>query len=239
MAELFNITHDANNLNEYDSTVTDGGDLSTGTPGLAGTTAKMELLVDDTATAYGQKNFTVITSREWRLRCYIDPNGITLPGYNHFLFCLVYHGGILTEIHIENRGDVYTIRARQQDDNWASRATGYYTITDAPHYVEVYVKHATSSSANNGILTLWIDGVQKQTITDLDLYDRGQPELVQLGAPFGAPADTSGTLYLDEFVFRDDGTEIGPVAAAGQPAILRTQFVPTGAGTRNRPGGWN
>lgn len=26
---------------------------------------------------------------------------------------------------------------------------------------------------------------------------------------------------------------------AGQPAILRTQGVPTGAGTRNRPGGWN
>ena len=42
MTELFNVTHDANNLNEYDSTVTDGGDLSTGTPGLASTTARME-----------------------------------------------------------------------------------------------------------------------------------------------------------------------------------------------------
>ncbi|NIV35549.1 MAG: hypothetical protein GWN58_40675, partial [Anaerolineae bacterium] len=30
----------------------------------------------------------------------------------------------------------------------------------------------------------------------------------------GIDAGTSGTIYLDEFVFRDDATEIGAVSAA-------------------------
>ena len=36
--------------------------------------------------------------------------------------------------------------------------TSYYTITDDENYIEVAWKAATSPGANNGELTLWIDG---------------------------------------------------------------------------------
>lgn len=37
---------------------------------------------------------------------------------------------------------------------------------------------------------------------------------------------------------RSDTDKI-PAAAGGQPTTIRTQGVPTGPGSRNRPGGWN
>jgi len=218
MAVLFNITHDANNLDEYDSTVTDGGDLSTGTPGLAGTTAKMQALIDDTTVIYGQKDFTQITSAAYRFRLYIDPNTITIPSFNSFFICDVScSGGQLARVLLYYQtGYGYRLQVSHQDDDYAAHSTSFYSITDAEHYVEVLVTWASSALAHDATVTLWIDGDQKEQLTGLDIFNRGKPNRALLGATAGVDAGTAGTLYLDEFVLRDDDTEIGPVAA---PAI--------------------
>ncbi len=103
------------------------------------------------------------------------------------------------------------------DDNLSSQTLGPYDISDAEHYVEVLVTYASGPSANDGVMTLWVDGSQQGTDTTLDLYNTTKPNEARLGAVVGIDSGTSGTFYLDEFVLRDDDTEIGPVSGGGVP----------------------
>jgi hypothetical protein len=74
-------------------------------------------------------------------------------------------------------------------------------------------------------MQLWIDGASKQTITGIDNYDRFVNSFYfQFGAVY-ISTTASGTLYMDELVINDDGSEIGPVStgAAGNPYYAYAQ----------------
>ncbi|MEA3441707.1 MAG: hypothetical protein U9R58_15640 [Chloroflexota bacterium] len=119
--------------------------------------------------------------------------------------------------------------------------TSYYTISDDEHYIEFDWIAANSPGANDGELTLYIDGVQKEQLTGIDnvasltavlektsktaqLYDIKYYEMVffdksMLGAVTEIDNGTRGTLILhmlrtglDAFESRSDGY-IGQVAA--------------------------
>lgn len=139
---LFNITHDANNLNEYDSTVTDGGDLSTGTPGLAGSTAKMEALIDDATAIYGQKNQTAPASNQIRYRFYIDPNSLTMGTNEAFKFAssnTSISPWELFDVKLqETTGDYYLNILYFNDSDYLDQDV--QMVTDAAHYVEIHVE---------------------------------------------------------------------------------------------------
>jgi len=217
MAEIFNIQLETD-LSEFNSTVTDDGDLAqSGAAALAGSSGGMACLIDDATAIYGQKDFTQITSSAWRLRVYLDPNSLTMASGDEFwVLALRYNVGnrFLLELHYD--GTNYEIRAETSDDASSWHQTAYYDITNEEHYIEVLLEYASSSSATDAVLTLWIDGAQQEQVTDFNLYDLTKPNNARLGMLGVRDAGTSGTYYLDEFVFRDDDTEIGPVAA---PAI--------------------
>lgn len=216
---IFNITHEVGDLSEYTSTVTDSGDLSvTGAAALVGNYG-LSALIDDTNGIFGEIEYTQITSGEYRWRFYVDPNGLTMAGGDAFYLCRI------TKQETSGRADVnlkysggYNINARVREDDGTYRVTADYVITDDVHYIECLVQYASGPTGNDGILTLWIDGVQKESITDVDLDGRSQPDEAFLGPHSNIDAGTSGTLYLDDFVLRDDSTEIGAApAAAGNP----------------------
>jgi len=210
MAELFNITHDADNLDEYDSTVTDAGNLSTGTPGLASTTAKLEALIDDTTPIYGQMTVSSPASNQLRLRFYVDPNSMTIPNYAT-LTVLLFTGERLVHVELYNNNGTYAIVTRAVEDDWSYPSLGAQNITDAEHYVEIHViAHATAGS-----VTQWIDGEAAGALTALDndaMMDG--VTYVRFGAAADIDAGIAGTLHLDELLMNDDGSEIGPVTAA-------------------------
>lgn len=216
MTELFNITHDLNDLSEYDSTVTDGGDLSTGTPGLAGSTAKMEALIDNTNAMYGQKNVSV-TGNDLRFRFYVDPNSLSMSaGSGHRICYWVLSDSPWQLCALEMyylSGTSYQIQLAVEKDDSSMSYSGKFTITDASHYVEVHIERASSDVASDGQARLWIDGDLKNTMSSLDIYDLWSLIYrARLGPDYGIDATTSGTFYLDEFRANDDGGEIGPVA---------------------------
>jgi hypothetical protein len=133
----------------------------------------------------------------------------------------LYNSGDRVQVHLRQAGSSYQLQTRLRDDNGAYPSTGYYSISPDEHYVEVLVEYASSSSANNGALTLWIDGILVARKASIDLYYRGKPNRIQFGAISGIDSGTRGSLYLDEFVLRDDGTEIGPVGStAASPAPM-------------------
>lgn len=213
MGEIFNITHDANDLDEYTSIVTDGGDLSTGTPGLASTAARMEALINDTTVIYGQKDFTQITATAYRFRFYIDPNTLTMGAGEDFRVCRLQAGNsVRSWVSLQYDGG-YEIRAGIINDDVEGKMTDWYDVTDAEHYIEVLVEYGSGADENDGELTLWIDGVQRENRGGLDIYNISKPDGARLGAVKDLDVGTSGTLFLDEFVFRDDDIEIGPAPA--------------------------
>ncbi|MEA3439300.1 MAG: hypothetical protein U9R58_03370, partial [Chloroflexota bacterium] len=129
---------------------------------------------------------------------------------NHTLY-YGYKGAISPVVRVELRysGGNYQIRAQVRKD-FLFVNTSYYTISDVEHYIEFDWKASTSPGANNGELTLWIDGVQKEQLTNID-NDTLYIDRVRLGAVTEVDTGTRGTYYFDAFESRSDGY-IGPVA---------------------------
>lgn len=226
MVELFNITHDANNLNEYDSTITDGGDLSTGTPGLADTTAKMEALIDSIGGIYGQKNFSSAPGADLRMRFYFGPNTLTIPGDGDSFYIFRLHSSTqsyLLRFYLGRRdADGYWIRSVYVNDVGTGHYLTEYGISDGPHYAEFHLEREGSDGAGDGRFRFWLDGVLIGTHSSLDNWSEcNDIDYTQLGAIGSIDADISGTIYLDELKANDDGSEIGPVVAGGVVILRR------------------
>lgn len=221
MSVLFDITHDADNLDEYDSTATDGGKLSTSTPGLVDTAAKMQALIDDTTAKYGQKNQAAPGSNEIRYRFYIDPNGITMGNAEAFVACRLDGGASFHRTYLR----YYVATGYQIWSAWYNDG-GYeggstYNISDAEHYCEIHIKRATSDTDDNGEVYVWVDGNLVSSDTDVDNWDLfAAMAYFRLGACESVDAGTSGTVYLDELKANDDGSEIGPVVPAGWATMI-------------------
>jgi hypothetical protein len=85
------------------------------------------------------------------------------------------------------------------------------TITDAPHYIELMLTKATNSSSNDGRMDWWIDGVVQTAAIGIDNYNLlNDNDFYQELGTADVFATTTGTVYEDEFVLRNDNIEIGP-----------------------------
>jgi hypothetical protein len=230
VSQLFDITHDDNNLDEYDLVVDDGGDLSTGTPGLAGTTAKMEAMIDDTTAIYGEKNFS-LTTDDFRVRIYLDPNSADYEADDNHRILDVHDDSDsalqMFLLYLRHDGSNFELRLAAGEDDTGEDYSDTYDISDAVHYVEIWVERATSDVAGDGDCTLWIDEVQKWnqggTLDNYDLFPLQDRCRVGAWSFGGTP---TGTVHLDEILANDDGSEIGPVAGIAGPLVGR---VPVGS----------
>jgi len=194
----------------FDSVVTDGGRLSwSSSAGLGGSSGGVSVQADDTVTIYGRKDWTQITSDEYRFRFYFDPNGYAEYGIGQILAIYDNNSGRLQVSYTSSSGPDHSVRVRYMDDSMGWTYLGSsVSISDAEHYIEIHVEYASGASANDGQITYYIDGVQQQQVSNIDLYNLSKPSSVRLGVPYTGN-DWNSTFYLDEFIFRDDGTEIG------------------------------
>ena len=232
MALLWNVTHDAGNLDEYDGTVTDGGDLSASVgSAMAGTTNGMAALVDDTTAIYASMNWNGASGNELRFRFYFDPNDFTRTegGDNYTqisyfnLTNAPWNAGTLF-LFTDVSETEYTLRLRAREDDGTDLGSTYHAILNDANYIEVHIERASSNVADDGQARMWINGVLKETIEDVDNYDLWDVwEKIDLGADTVA-ANSSGTLYFDEFKANDDGTEIGPVSAGISLPVLEHHY---------------
>ena len=223
MSELFNVTHELGTLDEYDSTVVDGGDLSAHADGaLAGTSYGLKCVIDDTTGIYGVVNISPPASNQLRVRFYVDPNGITMGDWESFY--LMFEGPNSGFENIAARfysvSGNYRMSPGVRDDGNIWRESSSVAISDAPHYIEFHLVRATSDVASDGYVDWWIDGAAQTRLANIDNYDgwSGITDL-RFGAVSSLDAGTSGTLYLDELRANDDGSEIGVAVAAEKDGI--------------------
>jgi len=189
--------------------VVDAGDLSvTASAALVGSQG-LQAVVDDINIIYVTDD-SPISEPRYRVRFYFDPNSIVMASGDSHGILYAYVGtstAVIRGIFCFCSG-AYQIQFGLLNDSGIWQNTSAVTISDVKHPIEIDWQAATAAGANNGSLTLWIDGVQKSTVVGVD-NDTRRIDRVRIGGVYSIDTGTHGTYYFDDFVSRRQ-SYIGP-----------------------------
>jgi len=160
----------------------------------------MQVMINDTTNMYVTDD-TPSAESGYRMRFYFDPNSIAMAEGNAQYIFTGYDVSAVFQVEFRFSGGIYQIRLRQYNDGGGVQSTNWVPISDSSHFIEVSWWAATAASANNGGITLWLDGVQQESLSGVD-NDTRRIESIRLGAVSGVDVTTSGIYYLDAFEAR-------------------------------------
>jgi RHS repeat-associated protein len=217
---LFSDGFETGTLAAWSYNVNDGGDLAASTSAAILGTYGMRALLDDNVAIY-VRDYSPWDETHYRARFYFDPNSVPMAnGDWHSIFRGFGHADTYFRLLFRFAAGDYQVRAEVSTDLWSWFNTAWFTLTDGPHALEIDWKAATAAGANNGLLTLWVDGTQQATFTTID-NDTHLIQAVDLGPYAGVSTGTRGTTYTDGFVSHR-ATSIGLDPAAPTPPPLPT-----------------
>ena len=185
---------ESGNFSAWSSTFGAGSRITvTGAAALQGAFGMRAVLSGNTP-GYVTDN-TPINETSYHARFYLHPNGTSPRGSAHDIFVGREASGA-TIFRVQYRrttSGLYQIRGAVLRSGGTSY-TGWQTITNAPHAIEIAWQSSVSAS-----FSLYIDGVLKQTLSGLNTSAR-KLESVLLGPSSGLTRSMSGTEYYDAFV---------------------------------------
>jgi hypothetical protein len=168
--------------------------------------------VDDTAPLFVQDD-SPRSERRYRARFYLDPNGFD-PGESQAhrrtrVFIAFAEGPSrrVAAVVLRRLNGLYGLMGRARLDDNAQADSGFVTIADGPHWVEIDLMAATGPDAFDGSFEIWIDGVSAARLTGLDNNAAGV-DFARLGA-LSVKIGATGTLFFDDFDSRRS-SRIGP-----------------------------
>jgi len=205
---------ESGDLSAWSSAQTDGTDLLVRpTAAMDGTGMGLRARVNDVNSLYVADE-TPRDESIYRARFWFDPNGFDPGLAQSHLRTRIF---ILFEENPTRRLAAVVLRrlatgqlglmARARLDDNTQADTGFVTLTDAPHAIEVAWTRSATPEAADGSIALWIDGVPSGRRDGLD-NNRSSVDFVRLGA-LSVKTGAAGTLFFDEFVSRF-ATYIGP-----------------------------
>ena len=201
---------EAGNLAAWSASVVDGGNLSVSPAAALVGAQGLQALINDNTAIYVVDDQPTGEPR-YRARFYFDPNTIVMAtNDNHPIFQGRTGGGVVA-LQIQFRftgGSLYQVRVLVLNDASTNSSSGWVTLSDAPHALEIDWRAATAPGANDGGLTFWVDGVQRANLTGVD-NDTRRIEQSRLGAVAGIDSGTRGTYYFDTYEARRQ-SYIGP-----------------------------
>jgi hypothetical protein len=200
---------ESGSLSAWSAAVTDSGDLSANASAALVGSQGLRAVINNTTSIYVTDD-TPNSEARYRARFYFDPNSITMSNGNAHYIYYGYTGTSTDVLRVEFRrsSSLYQIQAALRNDKSTWSTTNWFTISDAPHFIELDWHASTAAGANNGSLTFWIDGVQQANLTGVD-NDTRRIDRIRLGAISGLDSGTFGTYYFDAFESRRQ-TYIGP-----------------------------
>jgi hypothetical protein len=198
-------------LAAWSSSVTDNGDLAVTTAAALAGTYGMEARINDNNSIFVTDQSPAAEPR-YRARFMFNPNTIAMAKSDaHLIFAGLNATGT-SVVQIELRSGThslrYDVRAKILNDGNTYANTAWTTLTNARHSLEIDWRASTAPGANNGSVTMWVDGAETGAATAID-NDTRRIEAVQLGAVSGIDASTRGTYYFDAFTSQRY-TYIGP-----------------------------
>ncbi|HEX5839465.1 MAG TPA: hypothetical protein VFY26_16635, partial [Anaerolineales bacterium] len=139
----------------------------------------------------------------YRARFYFDPNSISMASGDTHIILRGYSGSstVVLRVEIGYSAGGYQVRAGLANDGSTFTDTTWVSLTDAPHVIELDWHAAAGAGANDGSLTLWVDGVERHKLVGID-NDTRRIDRVLLGALASVDAGTRGTYYFDAFESR-------------------------------------
>lgn len=215
MSVIANVDFETNNLNVFTGGTSDAdGDMTIqAAAALCGTNYGLQVVIDDTNAAYGSVGNLNSTTGKVRARFYIDPNSPTFDTGEDVKVAAFRNtsAAFLAFVSLLKTGSNWYIAAGAYNDASSFTAATSIAITDAPHCVEFYLQRATNATSNDGRFDVWVDGTGQQSVTNIDNYDRfNVMGYVRLGA-ISFSGTPLGTIYLDQLVVNDDGSQIGGI----------------------------
>jgi hypothetical protein len=200
---------EAGTLATWTSSSTDAGDLSVAPAAALVGSQGLQALIDDANVLSIVSDHPAAEPR-YRARFYFDPNTISMASGDVHVILRGYSGASIVALRVEfgYAAAVYQIRAGLVNDGSTSTLTSWFSLTDAPHAIELDWRAGSGAGANDGSLTVWIDGLEKQTLTGID-NDSLRIDRVLLGALSSIDPGTRGIYYFDAFESRKQ-TYIGP-----------------------------
>jgi hypothetical protein len=206
---IFQDGFESGDFSKWSSSSTDGGDLSLSASAALGNTGLgMQAAVNDT-TALFVEDDTPQSEAHYKARFYFEPNGFD-PGeaQGHLrvrLMILFDDAGTrrLSALVLRRKAGAYAIEQRCRRDDNSQADSGFFPITDAPHWFLVDWRQASGPASGDGVCSLTIDGTTLSTQATLqnNVSTVGRVRLGTLAVKPGA----SGTPYFDEFVSKRMG----------------------------------
>jgi hypothetical protein len=200
---------ESRDLSAWSASTTNGGNLSVSTNAALVESYGLQATINNT-NAMLVRDDSPNAEPRYRARFYFDPNSITMVNGDTHIF---FQGNMGTSTGVV-RGQFrfssgqYQVRFNLLNDSGTWQNTSWFTISDAPHSIEIDWAAATTAGANNGFLTLWIDGNQQPSLTGID-NDTKRIDRAMLGPRSGLDTGTQGAYYFDAFESRRQ-TYIGP-----------------------------
>jgi hypothetical protein len=201
---IFEDGFDSGSLFRWSSSSTDGGDLAaSGAAAMAGTSSGLQAFVDDTNSLFVQDDTPNAESR-YRARFYFDPNGFD-PGesQSHFRTRILIAQGsgfrVIT-IVLKRQSGAYSVEARVRRNDGTRADTGFFPVSDAPHFIEFDWQRASGPGTVDGSLSLRIDDVPVFSLFAID-NDSSPVDFVRMGA-LSVKTGAAGTLFYDQFESR-------------------------------------
>jgi hypothetical protein len=199
---------ESGSLTAWTSSVTDRGDLSVSTSAALGGGQGLQALIDDNNNVYVNDDSPNSETR-YRAHFYFDPNSIPMGVGNAHLIFQGFSGTTqVLQLELRFQATGYELRALLANDAKGLISTNWIPLSDAPHAIELDWRASTAPGANNGGLTIWIDGVQQADLPGVD-NDTCRVDQARLGPSSGIDSGTRGTYFFDSFESRRS-TFIGP-----------------------------
>ncbi len=196
---IFSDGFEAGNLSAWTAAVADGTDLSAASAAALTGSYGLRVVIDDNTSIYLTDD-SPAAERHYTANFRFDPNSISMRSGNaHYLF-YGYTGAstIVTRIELRYSSGNYELRANIRNDGSTWYNTAWITISDAPHQIALEWRAATAAGANNGLVSLSVDGGTPVSLTTID-NDTRRIDRIRLGPVGGLDSGTRGTYYLDEF----------------------------------------
>ena len=230
---IFTDSFESGNISAWTSNSVDGGDLSVSTAAALSGSRGIQAVFDDNNSLYVRDDSPNAELR-YRARFYFDPNTIQMTsGNKHFIFKgFVGASTEVLQIEFGQTSGAYQVRASLLNDGSTWTYTNWFNISDASHVIEFDWRAASGAGANNGGLTLWIDGVQKADLSGVD-NDTRRIDRIRLGALSGVDSGTRGTYYFDAFEARRQ-SYIGPASTTSPQPPPPTNVPPTAVVTATK-----
>lgn len=206
---IFEDGFESGNFSAWSARIDSQSDLSVSPIAAMEGSYGMAALIDDTTAMYVRDDSPSNEAR-YRARFSFDPNGIAMASGNRHRIMAATNGvSELARVDVRwTSTDGYQLLASVRDDAGVYASTAWTPITDAPHAIEIDWRAASAPGANDGSLSLYVDGTLVQTLGGID-NDTHRVQQARLGPQRGIDAGTSGTELFDRFVSRR-ASPIGP-----------------------------